>query len=406
MKTTIRTTVGAVLAGAVLSATAATPALATPALAASAAKSGHDGVQKVLDRAVAEGGLPGAVAEVRDGHRHWYGGAGVADTATGRARHTQDRFRIGSTTKTFVATVVLQLAAEGRLSLDDSVDRWLPGVVDGPGYQPDRITVRQLLNHTSGVFNYVMDEDVQRKAGGPAFLRHRFDDYTPAQLVGIAMHHRPDFAPGTGWTYSDTNYVLAGLIVERATGTTLAEQIEQRISVPLGLGGTYTSAPSDITVHGPHGREYTRLGDPHPDAPVYDVTELSPSWGWASGDMISTVGDLDTFFAALLGGRLLPPAQQREMFTMIPTPPKTWIENTAYGLGVSSIKLSCTTVWGMGGAINGSWTYTYGSRDGRHLLSTNVNGDWTNGTWKSGAWPIGVFTDELEAEFCPSATGA
>ncbi|MEU8512473.1 serine hydrolase domain-containing protein [Kitasatospora sp. NPDC048722] len=399
MRTTIRTTVGAALAGVLLSATAATPALAEPAVAG-----GHDGVQRVLDRAVAEGGLPGAVAEVRDGRRRWYGDAGVADTATGRARHPQDRFRIGSTTKTFVATVVLQLAAEGRLSLDDSVGRWLPGLVDGPGYQPDRITVRQLLDHTSGVFNYVMDEDVRRKAGGPAFLQHRFDDYTPAQLVGIAMRHRPDFAPGAGWTYSDTNYVLAGLIVERATGTSLAEQIERRISAPLGLGSTYTPDPSDITVHGPHGRGYTRLGDPHPDAPVHDVTELSPSWGWASGDMISTVGDLDTFFAALLGGRLLPAAQQREMFTMIPTPPKAWIENTTYGLGVSSIELSCTTVWGMGGAINGSWTYTYGSRDGRHLLSTNVNGDWTDGAWKSGAWPIGVFTDELEAEFCPGGS--
>lgn len=399
-RTTARTAVGVLLAGAVL-AGATTPALAEPA-----AKGGHEGVRKVLDRAVAEGGLPGAVAEVRDGHRRWYGSTGVADTTTGQARRPQDRFRIGSTTKTFVATVVLQLAAEGRLSLDDSVDHWLPGVVDGPGYQPDRITVRQLLNHTSGVYNYVMDDDVLKTALGPAFLQHRFDTYTPAQLVGIAMRHRPDFAPGTGWVYSDTNYVLAGLIVERATGTTLAEQIEQRISIPLGLRDTYTPDPSDVTVEGPHGRGYSRLGDPHPDAPVYDVTELSPTWGWASGDMISTVGDLETYFTALLGGRLLPPAQQKEMFTVIPTPPKQWIEHTAYGLGVNSIDLSCTTVWGMGGAINGSWTYTYGSRDGRHLLSTNVNGDWANGNWKSGASPVGVFTEELEAEFCPTGPAA
>ncbi|MEV7023092.1 serine hydrolase domain-containing protein [Kitasatospora sp. NPDC093558] len=405
MKATTRTAVGALLAGAVLSATAATPALAEPA-AKGGHQGGHAGVRKVLDRAVTEGGLPGAVAEVRDGHRRWFGSAGVSDTATGRAPHAQDRFRIGSTTKTFVATVVLQLAAEGRLSLDDSVDRWLPGVVDGPGYQPDRITVRQLLNHTSGVFNYVMDDDVQRTAIGPAFLQHRFDSYTPAQLVGIAMRHTPDFAPGGGWKYSDTNYVLAGLIVERATGTTLAAQIEQRITTPLGLRSTYTPDPADVTIHGPHGRGYTRLADPSPEAPIHDVTELSPSWGWASGDMISTVGDLNTHFAALLGGRLLPSAQQQEMFTVIPTPPKEWIKDTTYGLGVSSIKLSCTTVWGMGGAINGSWSYTYGSRDGRHLLSTHVNGDWTNGNWTYGNWPIGVFTDELEAEFCPGATGA
>ncbi|MGE7435374.1 serine hydrolase domain-containing protein [Kitasatospora sp. NPDC001175] len=394
MRITTRATVTALLAGAVLTATAATPAFADQA-----EQGGHPGVQTVLDRAVTEGGVPGIVAEVRDGHRHWFGSAGVADTATWRARHAHDRFRIGSTTKTFVATVLLQLAAEGRLSLDDSVEHWLPGVVDGPGYEPDRITVRQLLNHTSGIYNFAVDEKVIDENKGTPFLQHRFDRYTPEQLVRIAMAHQPDFAPGAGWTYSDTNYVLAGMIVERATGSTLAEQIEQRIVAPLGLTGTYTPAPDDVTIHGPHGRAYSHLWDLDPNAPAYDVTELSPSWGWASGDMISTAPDLATFFGALLGGLLLPPAQQEEMFTMIPTPKGKWIDNTTYGLGVSSIKLDCgATVWGMGGAINGSWSYTYGTRDGRRLLATNVNGDWVKGSG-----PITVFTDELSAEFCPAS---
>ncbi|GAA2234428.1 serine hydrolase domain-containing protein [Kitasatospora cystarginea] len=394
MRITTRATVTALLAGAVLTATAATPAFADQA-----EQGGHPGVQTVLDRAVTEGGVPGIVAEVRDGHRNWFGSAGVADTATGRARHAHDRFRIGSTTKTFVATVLLQLAAEGRLSLDDSVEHWLPGVVDGPGYEPDRITVRQLLNHTSGIYNFAVDEKVIDENKGTPFLQHRFDRYTPEELVRIAMAHQPDFAPGAGWTYSDTNYVLAGMIVERATGSTLAEQIERRIVTPLGLTGTYTPAPDDVTIHGPHGRGYSHLWDLDPNAPAYDVTELSPSWGWASGDMISTAPDLATFFGALLGGRLLPPAQQEEMFTMIPTPKGKWIDNATYGLGVSSIKLDCgATVWGMGGAINGSWSYTYGTRDGRHLLATNVNGDWVKGSG-----PITVFTDELSAEFCPAS---
>ncbi|MFD4398257.1 serine hydrolase domain-containing protein [Kitasatospora sp. NPDC058478] len=395
MGTTTRAAVATLLAGAVLAGAAAAPAFAAPA---PDGRGGHPGVQRVLDRAVATGGLPGAVAEVRDGDRRWFASAGVADLATGRARLVQDRFRIGSTTKTFVATVVLQLAAEGRLSLDDSVERWLPGLLDAPGYDGERTTVRQLLNHTSGIYNYAMDEKVRQEASGLPFLRHRFDSYTPGQLVRIALAHRPDFAPGTGWTYSDTNYVLAGLIVERASGGTLAAQIEQRITTPLGLTGTYEPSSDDTAIHGPHGREYSRLGLTGPNATAYDVTELSPSWGWAAGDMVSDVRDLNTFFAALLGGRLLPPAQQREMFTMIPTGHQ-WIDQAEYGLGVAGIRLDCgPTVWGMGGAINGSWSYVFGTRDGRHLLATNVNGDWVEGSW-----PIAVFTSELEAEFCPGS---
>ncbi|MFJ8477845.1 serine hydrolase domain-containing protein [Kitasatospora sp. NPDC094011] len=404
MRTTTRAAVTALLAGAVLVATVTTaaPVFADQAAGQTGQAGGrdrHPGVQAVLGQGVTTGGLPGAVAEVRDGRHRWFGQAGVADLTTGRPRQEQDRFRIGSTTKTFVSTVVLQLAAEGKLNLDDSVEHWLPGVLDAPGYQPDRITVRQLLNHTSGVPNYVMDEEIGKKFWHEPFLQHRFDDFTPEQLVGIARAHQPDFAPGTGWRYSDTNYVLAGMIVERASGSTLAQQIRQRIIAPLGLTSTYEPASDDVTIHGPHGREYSHLGYTEPTTPDYDVTELSPSWGWASGDMISTTRDLNTFFAALLDGRLLPPAQQREMFTMVQTPKDAWIKDTTYGLGVSSVKLNCTTVWGMGGAINGSWTYTYGSRDGRHLLSTNVNGDWLNG----GSGPIDLFTAELNADFCPGS---
>ncbi|MBO1416422.1 serine hydrolase [Streptomyces sp. FH025] len=401
MRTTTRAAVTALLTGAVLAATVTTaaPVFADQAAGQAGQWDRHPGVQAVLDQGVTTGGLPGAVAEVRDGRHRWFGDAGVADITTGRPRQEQDRFRIGSTTKTFVSTVVLQLAAEGRLSLDDSVEHWLPGVLDASGYQPDRITVRQLLNHTSGVPNFAMDDEIGKEFWHEPFLQHRFDDFTPERLVGIARAHQPDFAPGTGWTYSDTNYVLAGMIVERASGSTLAQQIRQRITTPLGLTSTYEPASEDVTIHGPHGREYSHLGYTDPNTPDYDVTELSPSWGWASGDMISTTRDLNTFFAALLDGRLLPPAQQQEMFTMVRTPADKWIKDTSYGLGVSSVNLPCTTVWGMGGAINGSWTYTYGSRDGRHLLSTNVNGDWLNG----GSGPIDLFTAELKAEFCPGS---
>ncbi|MFE9455059.1 serine hydrolase domain-containing protein [Streptomyces sp. NPDC006739] len=395
MKTTIR----AALAAALLTSISAPAAFAAePPHSAERAD-----VQSVLDRAVSEAGLPGAMAEVRDGDSTWFGTVGTADLATGREITAKERFRIGSTTKTFVATVVLQLAAEQRLSLDDSVEHWLPGLVDGHGYDGSRITVRQLLNHTSGVFNYAEDPTLGKKFVGTPFLQHRFDDFTPRQLVEAALADGPKFAPGTGFAYSDTNYALAGMIVEKATGRSLPQEIAERITKPLHLKNTYEPAADDMRIHGPHGRYYSQLMAKDVDtAPVYDVTDLNPSWGYASGDMISTSGDLNTFFRALLEGRLLPPAQQREMFTM-QDPQGHWIPDTEYGLGVASQKLSCGTVWGMGGAINGSWSYTFGTRDGRHLLSTEVNGDWAKGKFGS---PIGVFTAELEAEFCPGGPAA
>jgi D-alanyl-D-alanine carboxypeptidase len=346
----------------------------------------HDAVQQVLDQAVA-GGLPGISAEIRSGGT-WFGTAGVADLTTGQHRKPADRFRIGSTTKTFVATVVLQLVAEHRLGLDDPVERWLPGLVRGNGQDGRQVTVRELLGQTSGIFDYQGDSTLQQQSVGTPFLVHRFDRYTPEQLVRIAMANPSPFAPGTSWGYSNTNYILLGLVVERVTGHSLADEITRRIARPLGLTGTYL--PSRTSLNGPHGREYSKLFLPDP-TPIYDVTELSPSWSWAAGGLVSNVGDLTRFFGALLAGRLLPPAEQRAMFTTRPT--IGWIPDTTYGLGMSSITLSCgRVVWGMGGAISGSFSYTYGTRDGRTMLAINVNGDWNN--------PIGIFTRALEAQFC------
>ncbi|MFE6866637.1 serine hydrolase domain-containing protein [Kitasatospora sp. NPDC057692] len=327
-----------------------------------------------------QGGLPGILAEVRDGERSWFGTAGAADTGTGRPRSRQDRFRIGSISKTFVATVLLQLAAEGRLGLDDTVERWLPGVMGGSG-----ASLRMLLQHTSGIFNYTDDQEAL----------NRRPTHSPESLLRIALAHPPVFAPGTGWAYSNTNYVLAGMIAERAAGRGLAEEIDARIARPLGLTGTYLPPAGDPAIRGPHARHYTRLFRTDPGAPVHDATEFEPSVFWAAGGMISTAGDLNRFLGALLGGRLLPPDGLREMLTTVPT--RDWIADAEYGLGLSSVRLpGGETVWGMGGALFGSWTYAYGARDGRHLVAVNVNGDWTDDGWDD---PIGVFTDLLRAEF-------
>ncbi|SEH02078.1 D-alanyl-D-alanine carboxypeptidase [Nonomuraea solani] len=352
----------------------------------------HAGTQRVLDQAVTGGGVPGILADVRDPSGTWFGTAGVADTETGRERRRHDRFRVGSITKAFTSTVVLKLAAERRLSLDDTVEKWLPGVVRGNGHDGSKITIRRLLNQTSGVFNYSMDKELLARYIGPAFLKHRFDSIRPAELVKVAMRNPPAFAPGKGWGYSNTNFVLAGMIIEKVTGRSYDVEVERRITDPLGMTATYVPR-EETKLRGPHSRHYSKLSLPEPDAKVYDVTEMNASTAWAAGGIVSTAGDLQKFYRALLGGRLLPPAQQKEMFTGVSTEGGGWIPNTTYGLGVFWQKLSCgVTAWGGGGAINGSWTYAMGSRDGKRMVVSNVNGDWGN--------PIATFTEVLEAELC------
>ncbi|NEB80901.1 beta-lactamase family protein [Streptomyces sp. SID14478] len=382
---------------AVLIASIAAMAMAvSPAVSATArTTTGDAAVQRVLDAAVSEGGAPGIQAEVLKGSARWFGTAGVADTTTRRTLRPGDRFRIGSTTKTFTATVLLQLVGEGRLALGDSVEKWLPGVVRGNGHDGNRITVRQLLNHTSGIFNYTNDPQFAANLVGPGFLEHRFDSVTPGQLVKTAMSHAPDFAPGTSWAYSNTNFILAGMIAEKVTGHPLATEVTRRIIVPLGL--THTYLPGRNTgILGPHGKAYSKLLVPDPAAPVYDVTELNPSWAGSAGDMISTTGDINRFYSALLSGRLLRPAEQKAMFTTVPT--VNWIPNTEYGLGMIAQTLSCgTTVWGHGGTIHGSLSWAMGLRDGSKVASTDINGDWVD--------QGGISTDLMQAVFCPP-TGA
>ncbi|MEU3742447.1 serine hydrolase domain-containing protein [Streptomyces sp. NPDC032198] len=374
---------------------AATPAVSVAESASASAEpvKGNDAVQRALDRAVSEGGAPGMLAEVKDGKSKWFGSAGVADTATGRKPQAVDRFRIGSTTKTFTATVLLQLVGEGRLRLDDSVEKWLPGVVKGNGHDGSKITVRQLLNHTSGIFNYTNDPEVVAKLVGPGFLEHRFDSVRPEQLVKTAMSHAPDFAPGTSWAYSNTNFILAGMIAEKVTGRPLASEVTRRIIAPLGLTNTYLPGQS-TSIYGPHGKAYSKLLLPDPTAPVHDVTELNASWAGSAGDMISTSGDITRFYTALLSGKLLRPAEQKAMFTAVPT--VNWIPNTGYGLGMITQKLSCgVRVWGHGGTIHGSLSWSMGLRDGSKFASTHMNGDWVD--------QGGISVDVMQSVFCPDS---
>ncbi|NDZ78838.1 beta-lactamase family protein [Streptomyces sp. SID10853] len=373
--------VGLVAAAALTAASFTSPASAV-------AGPGHAQTQQAMDTAVKDG-VPGVTGQATEANSVWTGTSGVGNLKTGAPRSPVDRYRIGSMTKTFVATVMLQLEAEGRVDLDSTVDTLLPGVVRGNGNDGRRVTVRQLLNHTSGIPSYTTDPEFLENGFTVKFLEHRYDTYTPAQLVEIALRQKPLFDPGTSWSYSNTNYILAGMIIEKVTGHSYEDEIEQRIIKPLGLYGT--SVPrtaSSMPV--PSSRAYSKLSlTPQPSDPTYDVTELNPSAAASAGAMISTSADLDRFYSALLGGRLLPAEQLKEMTTTVPVSGYGMI--TAYGLGLMKFSPSCgVTVWGHGGNIQGSASQAVTSADGTHSLAFNFNGDWA-----------GNSEAVIDAEYCP-----
>ncbi|MBO0825206.1 MAG: beta-lactamase family protein, partial [Actinobacteria bacterium] len=301
------------------------------------------GLQQAADQLVADG-VPGVIVMTRRGDQVSHVLAGLADKATGQLMQPQDRFHIGSITKTFVATVVLQLAAEGRLSLNDSVQRWLPGVITGPVYHPAQITIRELLQHTSGLPDYT-------SAPGFLTLQNFAKAWQPQQLVDIALG-----LPPVHRTYSNTNYILLGMIIQKVTGQTPITEISRRILAPLGLHGT--SFPLTSTqIPAPYAHGY--------DGPM-DVTNLvNPSVTSTAGAMISTVGDLARFYQALVTGRLLPRAEQRELLAAVPVSDSGSLFPEHFGLGIYRIQLSCGTAWGHDGGYPGGFkTYAYTSPDG------------------------------------------
>ncbi|MFY4723405.1 serine hydrolase domain-containing protein [Streptomyces sp. LaBMicrA B280] len=374
-------------AGAPLLAAALATALALPAAPAPAPAPAHAATARALDAAV-RSGVPGATVTVHDPRGTWSATAGTGDLRTGGPRSPGDRYRIGSLTKTFVATVLLQLEAEGRLSLDDTVDTWLPGLVEGHGNDGRRITLRQLLGHTSGIPDYTADPDFRaRYLTEDGFRRHRYEALAPRRLVAMALRHAPDFAPGTSWRYSNTNYVIAGMVIEKATGRSYATEITRRLIEPLRL--TATSVPvGEVEVPRPSSRAYSTFGGSVGEP--YDVTDLDPSLAAASGAMISDSADLDRFYAALLGGRLLPARQSGELRTTVAIAQAPGVR---YGLGLMDRRLSCGVhVWTHTGDILGSTSVAAATPDGRHTLALNFNGDWAGDT-----------TAVLDAEYCGTA---
>ncbi|AXB48209.1 alkaline D-peptidase [Amycolatopsis albispora] len=270
-------------------------------------------------------GFTGVQLRVNDERGEWAGSAGVRKLGQAAKPPTNGLFRIGSVTKTITATVVLQLVADGKIGLDDPAAGYLPE------FGLDRrITVRMLLQHTSGVFNHTGDytADGTYEPGvtwsGQDWVTDRFRSYRPEELVRLALAKPLRFEPGTAWRYSNTNYVLARLLIERATGHSYVEETQRRILRPLGLRGTVMPGTSP-EIPGPHAHGYYRYeenGEPR----TVDVTRQDPSWISAGGDLISTTKDLQKFISALLGGRLVPAPLLAEMRTPDPA--------MGYGLGL------------------------------------------------------------------------
>jgi D-alanyl-D-alanine carboxypeptidase len=323
-------------------------------------------VQRALDEVVAAG-APGAIAFVRDGDRTIRLSSGYGNLAPKTPIRVADRFRIGGLTKTFTATVVLQLVGEGKVALDDTVEQWLPGAISNG----DAITVRQLLNHTSGIFDYIQD---------PRVLAPNLEDlpnnltlvFDPREGVRIAAEHGPLFPPGSSLAYSNTNYLLLAMIVEAATGDSFGSELRGRIFEPLGLRHTTYATSSRINGSYTHG--YVLLDE----STVLDITPLSPTLLGASGAILSNAKDVARFYRALLRGRLLGPDLLESMQTIDPVAtsvvPDTGFPGGGWGLGLLRETFPCgSEAWGHDSEIPGYTDAAWNSKDGTRQVVVVVN---------------------------------
>lgn len=253
----------------------------------------------------------GAVALVKDatcGSRYFTRGASANVPET--ALHL-----IGSATKTYLASLVLLLVDDGKLSLSDPVTRWIPDVPGG-----DAVTVEHLLHHTSGIYNYTSDPSYLADS-----LSHR--TYTPRELLDIAFARQPSFAPGEAgkWEYSNTNYVMLGMIIESVTGRNVARVLRERILTPIGAAATFFNGSEPVIGEIAHGESF--LG-------TEGATFLDPSAAWCAGNVIATIGDLADWTERRGNGSFHSRGMQAELTKGVPTPPSPetpWRQDFTYG---------------------------------------------------------------------------
>jgi D-alanyl-D-alanine carboxypeptidase len=285
--------------------------------ASSLADQRAEALDKAIPAAMQRAAIPGAIVGIwQDGREPYVRAFGVRDMAT-RQPMTPDLYmRIGSNTKAFTVTSILMLADQGKLGLDDPIDRYVAGVPSG-----DRITLRQLAAMRSGLYDYGEDTN-------PKLPQQPFRQWTPRELLEIAFQHPLQFPPGSDFDYSNTNTVLLGVVVEKVSGQSLASFIEQNILKPEGMARTVF--PTGAEFPSPHAQGYFKL----PDGKVVDATNWNPSWGWASGNMISTLDDMRVWTRNLALGKLISPAMKRERDQFLPAPAEG--EGALYGLAIEN----------------------------------------------------------------------
>ncbi|MFE2011511.1 serine hydrolase domain-containing protein [Streptomyces sp. NPDC059491] len=324
---------------------------------------------------VRRAGVPGVFGEVRDGGQVWRGASGVADVETGRPVRASMRQRVGSVTKTFTAVAVMQQVERGRIRLDAPIGDYLPGLV--PGERGRRITVRMLLNHTSGIPDYLPYAFPSLRAfpslpdvSAESLDDNRFHRFRPAELVAMGLAAPPTGEPGGPvGVYSNSNYLLLGELLEHVTGTPAEEYITRHVIRPAGL--RHTAFPDGPRIEGPHSRMYEAfygVVDPPRDYSVYDM-----SWVGTGAALVSTMADLNRFYSALLAGRLVSASSLAEMRRTVPV--RALDGSTIdYGLGLHRFTLpGCGTFWGHDGTVWGAGTMTMTSPDGRRQMSVAVN---------------------------------
>jgi D-alanyl-D-alanine carboxypeptidase len=331
---------------------------------AEAQPSGHSkpDLQRDLD-AITALGVSGAQARAVDSTgRSSVAVSGVAEVGKKRPVPRNGYFRIASATKPIVATVVLQLVGEGKLSLEDSVEKHLPGVVKGTGagHEIDggEITIRQLLQNTSGLLYDEPGFDSKEQ-----YLEHRFDVYSREELIKRAMAVAPAFEPGEGWAYSNTNFLLAETIIEKITGNSWQAEIERRIFQPLHMRHSVWPGGS-TTLPNPHARAYSVFAGKDE---FVDTTEIRDN----TENLISTTADMNTFYRALLGGKLLRPAELNQMKKTVKIDEQTeaiW-PGGQYGLGLVKRPLACGgEYWSHGGGDAGFITSDGVTPDGKRSI--------------------------------------
>ena len=318
-------------------------------------------IQSDLD-GLTRSGVVGSIATLDDGTTTAVMTSGVPNRTNGDSIGKNDRVRIGSVTKTFTASLVLQLVAEGKVDLDAPIEQYLPGLLhgsdmdgsdmDGSGTDGSAITVRQLLQHRSGLPEF---------AGEPGadewIAANENRTLTPSAAVAIALGKPAQFVPGTSFVYTNTNYIVLGMLVESVTGRSYADELQSRILDPLDLEDTYLPAAGERDIRGDHLTGYQDL-----DGGLTDVSRTEPSIPWAAGAMVSTGTDLNAFWRALLDGQVVPAEQLAEMTT--PQVAATEAEGLGYGMGVGATELPCgVTYTGHSGGIYGYYTLSGATPD-------------------------------------------